>query len=418
MSLSELIRDAQRAPVKIPRPTQTEGFSVSDLKAAAAAVDCWLSFRVVADDTDVGLEMRAYSGHAALNLAAAFVVRDDAAGFERALLSVLPHVDEIVVAVDGRSRPETAEVARQYADTVVTFQAADIGMPDQDWADDKIHFANARNFGRERVKAPWTLVIDSDEVLVVEDDAALNLRSLAASLRDDVGAVHMAMGNSEFSQRDAQRLARTEFRFFSPMHNQLPIEGDVVECPAGVYIAHDVSLRPAHEQERRVQQREVGIEELVKEGKKGNIGALFHAAKHYLGHNDADTGIPLAEQYRLRTQIHGLHSAERAWLALSCAALYQHREKFLEAEVWAIRALMEGPRIDALGMLGDLAEQMGDLNRARQWYEAACAIEGEAVKFGLEGEAERRFARRDGLRIALMRGRDDHALTRIKGSEL
>lgn len=333
------------------------------------------------------------------------LVRDDVVGLERAIISAIDQVDEIVVVVDGRSCPETHKIAEAYADTVVVFEAEDIKLSQEEWDNDRIHFARARNLGRERVQAPWTLVLDADEFLKCDND----FRDFVRKLDIGVGGVNISIGTADFFHRDAQRLARTQFRFFSSMHNQLPITGIEAEAPLSVFIRHDISLRSEIELQRRKKQRDEGIEQLVKEGRKGDLSALFHAAKHYIGNRD-DRGVSLIEYYRLRTEIHGPLAAERVWLALSAAAIYHERGDLRQAEIWAIRALVDGPRIEAFTMLGDIAEDDGDLNRARRWYECACAIEPETAKFSITEIIDQRVTRRDGLRITLMRPPDAPAL--------
>lgn len=324
-------------------------------------------------------------------LALAMIVRDDTVGLERAIMSCIDQVDEIVIAVDARSNEATKKLALAYSDAPLVFQASDIGLSAEEWEADRIHFANARNFGRERVTAPWTLVIDADEMLATSVD----IRSLLRDVDPEVGAFHVSMGTHEFEHRDAQRLARTHFRFFSATHNQLPIMGAVKDAP--VFVTHDVSLRSEAEMRRRLKQRDDGMVELVEQGKKGDLAALFHAAKHYIGLRD-ERGVEMAADYRLRTQIHGVLAVERMWLAMSAAAYYHEQNKFREAEMWAVRVLMDGPRLEAFCILGDIAEDERDFRRALAWYECACVIEPEADKFLIPDDLQRRFERRDGLR--------------------
>lgn len=336
-------------------------------------------------------------------VALSMLVRDDTAGFERAMLTALSQVDEIVVSVDGRSRPETLAMAHAYADTVVVFGAADIEATEEEWLADRIHFAHARNISRKRVRAPWAFVVDADEVVRVAE--GFDMREFLQTLDASYGAVSIAMGAGEFSHRDPQRLARSAFLYSSSMHNQLPIQGKRAEfANTQLHIAHDVSLRPVSDNERRKRQRDVGIEDLVREGRKGDLPALFHAAKHFMGYLNAERGVPLVEYYRLRTEIHGAYSVERIWLALSVAAFYLHAPGEVDlrkAEQWAVRALLDGPRLEAFTMLGDIAEEEGDLHRARLWYECACAIEADMTKFTIHEDVARRFDRRDDLRRKL-----------------
>jgi len=395
--IKKIVTDAVAAGLPatftVPLPT-TGDYKLKDLRALCQEHGAVRFSPWAVDDRLRGLTCIIDGANELPLVALAMIVRDDTIGLERAIISCIDQVDEIVIAVDGRSNEDTQKVAAAYADTLLVFKAADIGLSDEEWAADRIHFAKARNFGREQVHAQWTLVIDADEMFATN----VELRPLMRDLDPEVAAFTVAIGSSTFEQRDVQRLARTHFRYFSATHNQLPITGKIED--ADVFITMDVSLRSAEERDRRTAQRNHGILELLEAGKKGDLSALFHAAKHYIGVRD-EQGVALIEEYRLRTEIHGLLAAERVWLALSAAAFYHERDDLRRAEQWAVRALLDGPRLEAFSMLGDMAEEEGDLPRARAWYECACMMEPETSKFLLTSEIEQRFARRDGLRQVL-----------------
>ena len=69
--------------------------------------------------------------------------------------------------------------------------------------------------------------------------------------------------------------------------------------------------------------------------------------------------------------------------------------------MWALRALLDGPRIVAFCLLGDLAEEQGDLLRARGWYEAACAITTQEKAIDWSGVTAMRCGRLEGIKAAL-----------------
>ncbi len=57
------------------------------------------------------------------------IVRNASRSLVRAIESVRPHVDEIVIGIDSRTEDmETYKVATKYADTVLTFGHEDIGL--------------------------------------------------------------------------------------------------------------------------------------------------------------------------------------------------------------------------------------------------------------------------------------------------
>jgi glycosyltransferase involved in cell wall biosynthesis len=310
------------------------------------------------------------------------------------LLSVLPHVDEIVLGVDGRSDAETREVAEAYADTIIVFDAAMIGLSDEDWAADKIHFSNARNLGRARLRSDWSLVIDSDEYL----QKAADFRALAAKA-GPVGSYGIDVRLPGFKMKeDLQRFARSKYRWSEAIHNQLLHTDPFTRCEA--LIVSDPALRRIEEISRRHAQRDLCIEDLAEEASKGNITALFHLTKHRSAKGDITAAAKMAEDYRLRIEPHSILFNERIWIALGVAFRYYHEDNFDEAERWAVRALLDGPNITAFCLLGDIAEDQGDLPRALGWYEAACACTQEE-KMAWPGFSDLRFGRLSGIRMAI-----------------
>ena len=330
------------------------------------------------------------------------IARSDAEGLERALLSVVSLVDEIVIGIDGRSDAETRQVAEAYADVVWTFEAKDLELSDEAWAANKIDFARARNLGRAQVRAPWTFVIDTDEYVA----KAVDLRAVVEKVADIVVAFDIAVDFGEGTvQPSGQRLARTMLRWWSAAHNQLLYKGD----PVHVYdmvIVHDTSLRTAVEIERRNGQRQNGIEYLITEIPKGNLVALLHVAKHKLGNGEIEEAAKLIQDFRLKSDLHGSLVEERKTLAFMAAVAYYEKDDFCNAEMWAVRTLLDGPCMEAFCLLGDVAEDMGDLTRALEWYECACALPERSLERRLSMTrlscvVEIRFGRRDWLRHTL-----------------
>lgn len=323
------------------------------------------------------------------------IVRSDAAGLERMILTALPHVDEIVLGVDARSDQETLQVAQAYGDCVFVFEADDIGLDEAAWKANRIHFANARNIGRSRVQAPWSLVLDSDEYI----DGCGDLRAAIAKYPT---AEHMACKISAGGvtvDGDRQRLGRSFLRWESSTHNQLmPRLGTFGE--SDLRIMEDKTLRSREEDARRDKQRDAGIDELIDEAGKGNIAALLHLAKHRAGVGNIAEAVKLVEDYRLRIEPHSILADQRALTALTLAFRFYYEDNSAQSEVWALRALLDGPRVAAFCLLGDLAEEQGDLVRAQGWYEAACAITAEE-RMDFSGVTVLRWGRLAGIKDAL-----------------
>jgi hypothetical protein len=328
------------------------------------------------------------------------IVRSDAAGLERAVLSALPFVDEIVIGVDGRSDDETRRVAEAFADTVHVFQAEDIELTPEAWAADQIHFANARNRGRALVKAPWALLVDSDEYVRRAVDFRGVLRENAQAAAPVVAYAASVTIGGGIVNSDCHRLAETKFRWWSQTHNQLAIMGVRSETGVVIDIVEDRSLRTEAENLRRTTQRDAGVEAMRADADGGNLSAIFHYAKHLIARGRLKEGVPYVEDYRLRVEPHGPFSDDRVWIALQTAFAFYHHEDFAETERWALRALLDGPRVEAFCILGDVFEDQGDLATALVWYEIACVTPPHgAVRW--PHTVDRRVGRRDGLRLAL-----------------
>jgi hypothetical protein len=102
--------------------------------------------------------------------------------------------------------------------------------------------------------------------------------------------------------------------------------------------------------------------------------------------------------YRSRLEPHSIASTERYGVALATAVAHFNHENYVDAEVWACRALMEYARPDALCLLGECADARGAAEDALQWYEAACAMEVVADRYPFPELTQNRFKRRDELK--------------------
>jgi hypothetical protein len=399
VSVEDLANAAHTEPVRFVLPNPRRGGpALGALRAALASKG---RVRISATTLRTFVDFDPGAAEPAL-VALDTIVRNDAEGLERMLISVLPHVDEVVLAVDGRSDEATRKVAEAYADTVVVFEANDIGMSLVDWNPtetnprDKIDFAAARNLGRSRVHSPWTLVLDSDEYLGDAED----LRAKVSQATAVIDGFRIRVRAGTFEHPDPQRLARTKYRWTSSVHNQLLYPYEPVPADERTHIVCDTSLRDAEEQARRNAQRNVNIEDLVEEAAHGNLSALFHLAKHRAGQEDIAEAVRLVEDYRLRIEPHCPLSDERTWVALMLAFRYYNEDNLVEADRWAVRALLDGPSLTAFCLLGDVAEGQGDLVRAKGWYEAACAL-SERRPVEWPGFTELRFGRLAGIKLAL-----------------
>lgn len=84
-----------------------------------------------------------------MQIAACYIVKNEAEELDRSIQSLQNAIDELVV-VDTGSEDATVEIAKSYNARILSFP----------WQD---HFAKARNFALEHVESPWIIFLDADE---------------------------------------------------------------------------------------------------------------------------------------------------------------------------------------------------------------------------------------------------------------
>ncbi|WP_226345359.1 hypothetical protein [Agilicoccus flavus] len=157
-------------------------------------------------------------------VAVVMICRDDARGVERALLSVKPYVDELVV-VDLGSVDDTPERARRCGARVETAV----------WGADR---AALRNHALQRTDAEWAVVLEAGEWL---DGGGAGLEELRGLAPDRVGLVDVVPGAASRGLAPvsmAPRILPRGVRFAGGHREHVVIDGlDVWRT--GVVIASD-----------------------------------------------------------------------------------------------------------------------------------------------------------------------------------
>jgi len=158
-------------------------------------------------------------------ISVAMIMKNEAHNLDRALGSIKPYVDEIVV-VDTGSTDESVEIARKYTDKIYFFE----------WRDD---FSVARNYSLQFPTCEWVLIYDADEE--VKEDFA-GLRDFLAKLPKDVNTVYLpTISYLDWSLKRTEvastaRIFRNgTVRYENIVHNQPIYKGRVVEAPFVIY---------------------------------------------------------------------------------------------------------------------------------------------------------------------------------------
>jgi glycosyltransferase involved in cell wall biosynthesis len=161
-------------------------------------------------------------------LALVMIARDEEAGIARALQSVRPFVERMIV-LDTGSADSTPQIARECGAQVFHF----------DWCDD---FAAARNASLALSDADWNLVLDTDEWIAGGAEAALGPQTLPAGGGDVMGCVRResgmdAAGAAGLAQCWIPRLLPRGTRYVGRIHEQ-PV-GPTRERRLPLVLGHD-----------------------------------------------------------------------------------------------------------------------------------------------------------------------------------
>ncbi|ODN30599.1 tetratricopeptide repeat-containing glycosyltransferase family 2 protein [Fervidobacterium thailandense] len=158
-------------------------------------------------------------------LSVAMIMRDEAHNLDRALGSIRPYVDEIIV-VDTGSKDNSVEIARKYTDKIYYYE----------WHDD---FSAARNFSLQFPTCEWVLIYDADEE--VREDFA-GIREFLKSLPKDVNTVYLptiSYLDWDLKKVEVASTARVfrngTVRYEHIVHNQPVYKGKVVEAKFPIY---------------------------------------------------------------------------------------------------------------------------------------------------------------------------------------
>ncbi|HEY9722261.1 MAG TPA: glycosyltransferase [Oscillatoriaceae cyanobacterium] len=294
-------------------------------------------------------------------LSLCMIVRDEAQKLARCLESAMNWVGEIVV-VDTGSTDDTAKIAASFGAEVYHF----------DWCDD---FSAARNAAIARATRDWVLMLDGDEELVVENEAAL-----AHALADpDHGGYIVAQRNLRddggVTETPLLRLfrRRPEFRFVGRLHEDITpaiqASGKRVSPLDALAVRHDGYLL-ATAQAKQKGQRNFRLALQAVEAAPESPTAWSDLGRSALYHLAApqETCAAFAQVERLLAAGHPMAELPYCSYALLHARLLQTRQRHADAIALLERALRRVPgfpefhyeRGRARAVLGDIEGARAD----------------------------------------------------------
>jgi glycosyltransferase involved in cell wall biosynthesis len=255
------------------------------------------------------------------NLTLVMIVKNEAKGLERAILSTRGLVRDIIIAIDNQTTDETEIIAKKYATEIKHF----------DFKDD---FSAARNFAQENVKTDWILFLDGHEYI----KQAPELTSLLKSDSDGLlCTIEMETG----AQFKNPRIFRKEVKFSGPIHEQQQCKK--LQPAYNIIIKHDRLASQSKESvEEREQQRNRQMPEimgkLLKANKK-NTRASFHLYLYYAGRQK----LSEAKQTKKLFLKYSKNKGDRWFVFFNTALLYLTHKKYYRAYLATGQAERETP---------------------------------------------------------------------------
>jgi len=243
------------------------------------------------------------------------VAKNEELGLRKAIESCRPFVKEVIVAVDNKSNDKTMEVAKKYADKVISHT----------W---KNSFAEARNFIQKFAKTKWVLHLDGHEFVKEYHD-------LEKALKKDMDGLFIRIQMENGFTFYFPRIIKKEVIWQHKVHNT-PKTKKNLKYP-GFLIIHDrINGQAEDAQKIRTQQREEMLNKnLGKEAKKDKRNSR---ANFYMGNLCLDLkNFKKAAWYYKRCAKYS-KSDDQRWLSrYHLCICYNELGKHLRA-LWSIKA--------------------------------------------------------------------------------
>jgi len=221
------------------------------------------------------------------DIALVMIVKNEEKGIERAILSCIEFVSEIVIAIDNATTDKTEEIAKKYATTIKHF----------DWQDD---FSKARNFAHEGVKSKWILFLDGHEYVIrrpkLDKYLALDCEGLLCTIEMENGGqfrnprIYRNGIDFQYKVHEAQKMTNVMLYIeFLIKHERIGFQDEAA-----------IRERNAQRDDQTVRI----LNEQLKEDPK-NFRSLYHLGLYYMGRGKFKEAIKYFNQSLKRTKIKG-----------------------------------------------------------------------------------------------------------------
>lgn len=295
-----------------------------------------------------------------MRICAPLIVKNEAAVIEDCLVSIRPHVDEIVV-MDTGSTDETIRLASRHADKVIRSKRFDAATSRDDF-----HFADARNEVLDQCSGDWCLSVDADELVA------------ASRLREWLGG-HEGLCSEvwRFENQSRMRVPRLFKRDGVRWINRYHDVPDVFrKHPASAAPKEIVTLtaNPKAERSDLFKRNTVLLKkQLMEEGKIGFTA--WQIADNYRAAGLSNYGEAIGYYELVLTVLAPNDAATRPYLLYCLADCYKQLGVIHKAFVYAVQLVELAPQcVESHVMMGDLMMNQNCRERAADFYRTALAL--------------------------------------------
>ena len=281
------------------------------------------------------------------------IVKDEEGTLSRALKSVKPFADEIVV-VDTGSTDGSVEIARQFTDRIYFFE----------WCDD---FARARNFSFSKATCDLVMWLDADDE-ITEDNAEI-FKQLKLREDFDTAMVKYAMAFEGDEPTFVYYRERVFRRALNPVwvgevHEVISPLGRVIYSHACVY-HKKVKVNPTA-RNLHIYQRKVG------KGEKLDARQKFYYGRELYFNGLYEECVAVLNDF-LKGEFWEENGVEACRTLCRALTALGRREEGITALLHAFT--LSRPRAEDCCILANYLEDKGQLQSAIFWY--GCALKSE-----------------------------------------
>ncbi|MGN0824252.1 MAG: glycosyltransferase [Candidatus Coproplasma sp.] len=278
------------------------------------------------------------------------IVRDEELTLQRALESILPVADEIVV-VDTGSTDKSVEIAKRFTQKVYSFE----------WCDD---FSAARNYSFEKASCDYIMWLDADDV-VTEENAKI-ISSLVKDGGFDVAFLKYACafdegGNPTFVFYRERIFRRSlGLRWEGAVHEAVTPIGKIIYSDACIFHKKQKSNSPMRN--LRIYQNKIA------KGGKLSAREKFYYGRELYFNNFTEESVAVLESF-LKSDGWVENKVEASRMLYKALSSLGRREDALAA--LASGFLFSFPHAEDCCILASHFEEKGDITSAIFWYERA-----------------------------------------------